>query len=77
MQKLISALRKSGDLRERFLNNPVAVADEFNIVLSDHQRGLLAKAREFESDPLLSATMCPKSSGYENIAPSRKKTDRS
>jgi hypothetical protein len=71
MQKLISALRRSGSLREQFLANPVGVASEFGIELTEHQRSLLSQARAFEADPLVSATMCPKSSGYEDIASSK------
>jgi hypothetical protein len=75
MGELKAALKKSAELREEFIMDPVAVVSRYGVQLTNRQLELLAQAREFEADPLLSETMCPKSSGYEEIAP-RKRANR-
>jgi len=68
MKKLIKALKRSGELREQFLRRPLFVAKKFGVQLTTKQIRGLEMAKEFELDPLLRATMCPKSSGYEEIS---------
>ncbi|MBS3146871.1 hypothetical protein J4471_04200 [Candidatus Woesearchaeota archaeon] len=55
------------------MKNPLTVAAKFNVQLTAKQLQGLHNARAFESDSLLQATMCPKSSGYEDISPKRNK----